>query len=142
MTPAITLDEKQGIAHSVHSYQHDPASESYGLEAAEKLDLDPLRVFKTLVVALDSGKLVVMLVPVSSMLSLKAAAKALTKRQGGYATAVADPQASGPSFHNVMASRSITSISACRCASSDVLPEARPVVVAANASECGGSGCA
>lgn len=95
MTPAITLAEKQGIAHTVHSYQHDPASESYGLEAAEKLDLDPLRVFKTLVVALDSGKLAVMVLPVSSMLSLKAAAKAAGAKKAAMADAKAVERSSG-----------------------------------------------
>jgi Cys-tRNA(Pro)/Cys-tRNA(Cys) deacylase len=43
---------RHGISFTVLEYEHDAASESYGLEAAERLGLDPARVFKTL---LDDG---------------------------------------------------------------------------------------
>lgn len=76
MTPAINLAKQQKVAHTIHSYVHDPASESYGLEAAEKLGVEPARVFKTLVVSLDDGKLAVGVVPVNGMLNLKQMAKA------------------------------------------------------------------
>ncbi|WP_339804000.1 Cys-tRNA(Pro) deacylase [uncultured Marinobacter sp.] len=76
MTPAIVLARKQGVTHCLHEYGHDSASESYGTEAAEKLGLDPDRVFKTLVVELDSSELVVGVVPVSAMLSMKLIARA------------------------------------------------------------------
>ena len=76
MTPAITLAREMKIPHTVHEYEHDPDSDSYGMEAAEKLGLPPERVFKTLVVSLDSGELVVAVLPVSEMLSLKRIAKA------------------------------------------------------------------
>lgn len=95
MTPAIKLAEKRRIHHRTHSYQHDPGSESYGLEAAEKLGLDPARVFKTLVVSLDSGQLAVMVLPVSSMLSLKAAAKAAAAKKATMAEAKAVERSSG-----------------------------------------------
>lgn len=75
MTPAIKLAKKLNISHTVHEYQHDPNSESYGLEAAEKMSVPPEQVFKTLVVRLDSGELVVGIVPVASMLSMKQIAK-------------------------------------------------------------------
>lgn len=81
MTPAITLAKQRKIAHQVHAYAHDPASESYGLEAAEKLGVAPERVFKTLVVSLDTGKLAVGVVPVSSMLNLKQMARAAGARK-------------------------------------------------------------
>ena len=77
MTPAINVARKAGIAHRIHEYDHDPAAPSYGLEAAEKLGVDPKRVFKTLVVELDDGKLAVGIMPVASSLNLKAIAAAL-----------------------------------------------------------------
>ena len=76
MTPAINLAKKLKIFHRVHEYAHDPSSESYGLEAAEKLGVPEARVFKTLVVNIDNKALAVGVVPVSSMLSMKAMAKA------------------------------------------------------------------
>ena len=47
---SMRLAERAGIAFALHEYEHDPRAESYGLEAAEKLGVDPARVFKTLVV--------------------------------------------------------------------------------------------
>lgn len=76
MTPAINLAKKHNIAHRVHEYAHDPSSESYGLEAAEKLSVSPDRVFKTLVAELDNRSLAVGVVPVSAMLNMKLFAKA------------------------------------------------------------------
>ncbi|CAB4332721.1 unannotated protein [freshwater metagenome] len=72
--------------HLVHEYTHEPSASSYGLEAAQKLGLDPLQVFKTLIAVVD-GKHCVAVVPVSSQVSLKALAKAL----GGKHAAMADP---------------------------------------------------
>ena len=76
MTPGINLARKQKIAHTVHEYTHDPDSESYGQEAADKLGVPASRVFKTLVVALDNKTLAVAVLPVSGMLSMKQVAKA------------------------------------------------------------------
>lgn len=58
----------------MHEYVHDPAAPSYGLEAAEKLGLDPSRVFKTLVVDVD-GTHTVAIVPVAAEVDLKALGK-------------------------------------------------------------------
>ena len=55
---------------SLHEYEHDPRASSYGDEAAEKLDVDPRAVFKTLVVSVD-GALAVACVPVGAQLDLK-----------------------------------------------------------------------
>mgnify|MGYP000872171904 FL=1 len=76
MTPAINTAKKAKIAYTLHSYIHDPASASYGEEASEKLGIPPERVFKTLVVHIDSKQMVVAVIPVSSMLSMKQIAKA------------------------------------------------------------------
>ena len=89
MTPAIDLLKKKGAAHRVHSYQHDPKSASYGLEAAEKLGLDPARVFKTLLACSERNELVVAVVPVAGTLDLKALAQAA----GAKKMEMADPQA-------------------------------------------------
>ena len=87
MTPAIDLVKQQGITYTVHYYQHDPASTSYGLEAAEKLGLNPAQVFKTLVLQLDTKQLAVALLPVNQQLSMKLVAKALGAKKAEMANA-------------------------------------------------------
>lgn len=86
MTPAIVFLEKQGIAHDVLSYDHDPAVRSYGDEAATALGLDASRVFKTLVADVAGVGLVVAVVPVSGQLDLKSLARAV----GGKKATMAD----------------------------------------------------
>lgn len=86
MTPAISLLKKNRINHSVHEYEHDASAESFGLEAAEKLGIAPERVFKTLVVKLDSQELAVGIVPVALMLNMKRMAKAAGAKKAGMAT--------------------------------------------------------
>ncbi|HKS14452.1 MAG TPA: Cys-tRNA(Pro) deacylase [Pseudomonas sp.] len=76
MTPALDLLKKVRAEHRVHSYEHDPKVASYGLEAAEKLGLDPLRVYKTLLASSEKGELLVAVVPVVGTLDLKALAQA------------------------------------------------------------------
>jgi Cys-tRNA(Pro)/Cys-tRNA(Cys) deacylase len=73
-TQAISAAEAAGIRFALHEYAHDPKAESYGLEAAERLGLNPARVFKTLVVDRD-GSLVVAVVPVAAQLDLNALGK-------------------------------------------------------------------
>ncbi|TXH70339.1 MAG: Cys-tRNA(Pro) deacylase [Thiothrix sp.] len=79
MTPAILTARKAGIPFQTHEYEHDPAVSSYGLEAAEALNLQPERVFKTLLLTLDGDgkKMAVGIVPVTHQLDVKALAKAL-----------------------------------------------------------------
>lgn len=77
MTPAIKAAEKAKIPFRVHEYDHDPNADSYGLEAARALGIEPARVFKTLLVEMaGSGDLAVGIVPVDSQLDLKAIASA------------------------------------------------------------------
>src|SRR5215475_15124810 len=73
-TPAIRAVEEAGVPFSLHEYEHDPGVGSYGAEAAAKLDVEPERLFKTLVVSVD-GSLVVACVPVDCQLDLKALGK-------------------------------------------------------------------
>ena len=76
MTPAIDLLRKAVADFRVLSYEHDPKSASYGLEAAEKLGLPAAQVFKTLLVSSEKGELLVAVVPVAGSLDLKALAQA------------------------------------------------------------------
>lgn len=80
-TPAIRALVTAGTAHTVHSYDHDPRSDSYGGEAVEilaaRLGVAPRQIFKTLVLELSTGGLAVAVLPVPATLSLKAAAAAL-----------------------------------------------------------------
>lgn len=75
MTPAINLLKKQNIPVSIHEYDHDPDCHNFGQEAAEKLNLNPECVFKTLLVS-DEKKFFVAVVPVTCTLNLKRAAAA------------------------------------------------------------------
>ena len=81
MTPAINALKKKKISHTIHEYNHDPKSASYGLEAAQKLKVSPKTVFKTLVVKLDNNELAVGIVPVEQQLSMKRLAKALKAKK-------------------------------------------------------------
>jgi Cys-tRNA(Pro)/Cys-tRNA(Cys) deacylase len=89
MTPAIKAAQAAGVEFRVHEYRHDPGNRNYGREAAEALGLDPRRVFKTLLVALngDARRLAVAIVPVDGQLDLKAMAAA----SGSKKVEMADP---------------------------------------------------
>ena len=95
MTPAVALAKRSGIDFQTHQYAHDPNHPSYGEEAAEKLGIDPARVFKTLVISVDGKQLAVAVVPVAMKLDLKAAAKALGGKKAGMAEAKAVERATG-----------------------------------------------
>jgi Cys-tRNA(Pro)/Cys-tRNA(Cys) deacylase len=85
-TPATAALTRAKVDFTVHTYEHDPAASSYGMEAATALGLDPERVLKTLLASVD-GRLVVGIVPVSGQLDLKAVAAAV----GGKKAVMADP---------------------------------------------------
>jgi Cys-tRNA(Pro)/Cys-tRNA(Cys) deacylase len=93
-TPATLLLTRQSVPHQVHSYRHDPQHDSYGLEAAEALGLDPARVFKTLVAEVD-GQLTVGVVPVTGQLDLKALAAATGGKKARMADVAAAQRATG-----------------------------------------------
>ena len=94
-TPATTAAARAGIAFAVHEYEHDPAAESYGLEAAAALGVDPARVYKTLVVADDRGRLAVAIVPVAARLNLKAIAATLGSKKADLAAPADAERANG-----------------------------------------------
>ncbi|MCI0915729.1 Cys-tRNA(Pro) deacylase [Pseudomonas stutzeri] len=95
MTPAIDLLKKAKAEHRIHSYEHDPKSASYGLEAAEKLGLEPARVFKTLLVCSEKNELLVAVVPVTGSLDLKALAHAANVKKADMADPAAAQRATG-----------------------------------------------
>lgn len=93
-TPATVALTRAGIDFTLHPYEHDPRAESYGLEAADALGVEPERVFKTLMASLD-GKLVVGIVPVTGQLDLKALARALGGTKAQMADVAAAERATG-----------------------------------------------
>jgi Cys-tRNA(Pro)/Cys-tRNA(Cys) deacylase len=76
MTPAMRELEAAGVVFTIHEYERGESLRDFGLEAADKLGLDPEQVFKTLLVTAD-GAQAVAIVPVSEKLSLKSVGKAL-----------------------------------------------------------------
>jgi len=85
-TPATKLLASAGVVFVAHEYFHDPNSTSFGLEAAEKLGVDPNRVFKTLVANVDET-FAVAIVPVNQQVSLKS----LSRTLGAKRATMADP---------------------------------------------------
>ncbi len=93
-TPATAAVVRAKLEHRIHEYRHDPAAPSYGLEAAERLGVDPAAVFKTLVAEVD-GRLVVAVVPVAARLDLKALATAAGGRKAVMADTADAERATG-----------------------------------------------
>lgn len=78
-TPALKILEEAGVAHNVTTFEG--GSDHFGETAVAALDVEPERIFKTLVIDLTAGKatkpqLAVCVLPVSFQLSLKKAAAA------------------------------------------------------------------
>ena len=95
MTPAITALDKAQRPYQLHEYTHDPATDSFGREACEKLNLDPARVFKTLVIKLESQDLAVAVLPVSQNLNLKDSARHLGAKKAQMADPLAVERSTG-----------------------------------------------
>ena len=74
MTPATKLLKANKIDFSIHEYEHDANAKSFGLEAAEKLNLRVEEVFKTLLVT-DEKNYFVAILPVHHQLNLKKVAQ-------------------------------------------------------------------
>lgn len=89
MTPAIDCLTEYGVMFSTHEYQITAPTGHYGPDAARALGVPAERVFKTLLVCLnDQAKaLAVCVLPVSTELNLKLAAKA----HGAKKAQMADP---------------------------------------------------
>ena len=101
-TPALVAVRAAGIDHVVHEYEAPGSAvprerdrrPHYGLDAAAALGVDPSRVFKTLIAAVD-GRLVAVVVPVAGELDLKALAAVLDGRKAILADPVEAERATG-----------------------------------------------
>ncbi len=93
VTPAVVLLEDKGVAFGVHEYDRGDDLRDFGREAAEALGLEQDQVFKTLLVDTEGGDAprdpVVVVVPVSCMVSMKLVAAAV----GAKKAAMCDPSA-------------------------------------------------
>jgi Cys-tRNA(Pro)/Cys-tRNA(Cys) deacylase len=86
-TPAVRVLERARVAHTLHPYDPEHASDQgHGEAAVAALGADARQVFKTLVARVD-GVLTVAVVPVSGTLDLKALAAAA----GGRKAVMAEP---------------------------------------------------
>lgn len=96
-TSATKLLSELSIPWVDHFYDHDARAESFGLEAAAALGVDPARVFKTLMANVaDSGeKLVVGVIPVSEKLDLKKLAMSLGFKRAEMAVPLSAERSSG-----------------------------------------------
>lgn len=91
VTPAIRLLEDHGVAFEVSEYERGEELRDFGREAAEALGLPFDQVFKTLLVDVEGGarldRTVVVVVPVSCMVSMKLVAAAIDAKKA----AMCDP---------------------------------------------------
>lgn len=93
-TPATVALDRAAVPYTRHTYDHDPAAPSYGLEAATAIGVAPERVFKTLLVDTGGG-LAVGIVPVAGQLDLKAIAAALGAKAVSMAQAAVAERSTG-----------------------------------------------
>jgi len=85
-TPATLLLSREGVPHTVHTYELGDEAGSYGEAVAVALGVEPERMLKTLLGHVD-GSLSCAVVPVAGTLDLKAFAAAL----GGKRAVMAEP---------------------------------------------------
>ncbi len=88
MTPAVRALERAGVGFELLEYDYDPAADEIGMQAAQALGRPASTVFKTLIVALDSGELVCAMIASDARLNLKAIAAAAGARKAD----LADPR--------------------------------------------------
>jgi len=93
-TPATTAAADAGIEYTLHPYEADASSGSYGEAAADALGVPYERLFKTLLAEVD-GDLTVAVVPVAATLDLKALAAAMGGKKAQLAEAQAAERATG-----------------------------------------------
>lgn len=93
-TPAFAVLRRADVHFTAHSYVHDPRAESFGMEAAAALGVEPARVFKTLMAVVDD-ELCVGVVPVMGSLDLTLLAVALGGKRAQMADAAQAQRATG-----------------------------------------------
>jgi Cys-tRNA(Pro)/Cys-tRNA(Cys) deacylase len=86
-TPATEALVNAGVEFVLRPYDHDPGSTAYGDEAALALGVDPMRIFKTLVIDIGASRpeLAVAVLPVGTQLDLKRFAAALGAKKASMA---------------------------------------------------------
>jgi Cys-tRNA(Pro)/Cys-tRNA(Cys) deacylase len=86
-TPATEALVNAGVKFVLHPYDHDPGSTAYGDEAALALGVNPMRIFKTLVIDIGAPRpeLAVAVLPVGTQLDLKRFAAALGAKKASMA---------------------------------------------------------
>ena len=111
-TPALAILVREGVKHTVHNYEIDSPSGpeahrgvkvAYGTAAAEALGVDPARLFKTLVVALEGvtqapgagAALGVAVLPSSASASMKHVAQSLGAKRATLADAATVQRVTG-----------------------------------------------
>ena len=77
ITRATQALDKAGYRYSVHTYAYDPDAARIGLQAAEALGVDPGRVLKTLMAAVD-GRPICLLVASDKEVAMKRVAAAFS----------------------------------------------------------------
>ena len=80
-TPATKALQRAGVDFRVHSYDFDPGDLGIGEQAAQALDIDPNRLFKTLMVTVDGQRPAIALIPVAAETRMKALAAALSGKR-------------------------------------------------------------
>lgn len=93
-TPAVRVLVEAGVTFTEHPYRHDPGHPSYGLEAAEALGVNADAVFKTLL-ADAHAQLVVVVLPVTCSLNLKALAAVVGAKRASLAAPAEAERATG-----------------------------------------------
>ena len=101
MTPAIIVATNAKIAFRLKQYEHDTTAPAYGLEAVEKLSLDPARVFKTLIFEMPQAGFAVAALPVTHELDLKACARILGAKKAWMAKPAEAERISGYSIGGI-----------------------------------------
>ncbi|MDP4006046.1 YbaK/EbsC family protein [Methylobacterium sp. NEAU K] len=76
-TRATQTLERAGARYSLHAYDYDPEAPRIGLQAAEALGVDPGRVLKTLMAAVD-GRTICLLVASDKEVAMKRVAAAFS----------------------------------------------------------------
>lgn len=90
MTPAINLLKKNKISFKIFHFNHDKTNSSYGIEAVEKLNQNPLKIYKTLIVrdlSLENNYFTAV-IPALKRLDLKSFSKAAEVKKAE----IADPK--------------------------------------------------
>tara|TARA_B100000686_G_scaffold224972_1_gene232136 strand:- start:979 stop:1443 length:465 start_codon:yes stop_codon:yes gene_type:complete len=85
VTPAIRSLDAASQSYRLLRYDRSANDFGYGEEAVFELGLDPKLVFKTLLAELADSELVVCVLPVSSLLNLKALSKATNSKRASMA---------------------------------------------------------